>query len=229
MVSAVVLLVAVSCGGRQSAAPAPSASTASASSSVAPPPSAVPAGQISKATIAFQVSHQDDTGFHNFHEWAISGDVALRALDEIDFAPMVLAWDLNPPLTGTNRYDPKPTNIPAFNSELGFSNRHHPDVFVAFHVDGGAPSGVYSRATFDHNRKGPVTLANVPTPANSCANRVCSGVRTGAIGPPGARPTALTSLSASAYAVLSSCGYGVGRNWEGVSSPNGSTLPISEN
>src|SRR4029077_38326 len=62
-----------------------------------------------------------------------------------------------------------------------------------------------SRATFDHNANGPVTLANVPTPANTCANRVCSGVRTGAIGPPGARPTALTSLSASAYAVLSSC------------------------
>src|SRR5882672_4451969 len=77
-----------------------------------------------------------------------------------------------------------------------------------------------SRATFDHRRNTLVTLAYAPTPAASWARRPCSGVRT--VEPD--RPTSFTSLNASAYSVLSSCGNGGGRNWNGVSRPKGFTL-----
>jgi len=67
----------------------------------------------------------------------------MRALEQINFASWDLAWDLSGELTGTNRFDPQPTNQIAFDHELTFSNAYHPDIFVAFHIDGGAPSGVY--------------------------------------------------------------------------------------
>src|SRR5258708_36714300 len=72
-----------------------------------------------------------------------------------------------------------------------------------------------SRAMFDHRRNTLVTLAYAPTPAKSWAKRPCSGVRTVEFD----RPTSFTSLNASAYWVLSSCGNGSGRDWNWVSQP----------
>src|SRR4051794_33541222 len=101
-----------------------------------------PPTPVRDVVVALQVSHQDDTGPPGWHEWAIAGDVALRVLDRLRFAPTVLAWDLAGPLTGSNRYTPVPTNTPSFDSELAFAAQSDPDVFVALHTDNGHPSGV---------------------------------------------------------------------------------------
>jgi len=91
--------------------------------------------------VAIQASHQDDTGYPGWHEWAIAGDVALRVLDQMRFAPTVLAWDLAGPLTGSNDY-PNPSHPETFDKELDFARPFGPDVWVALHTDNGQPSGV---------------------------------------------------------------------------------------
>jgi hypothetical protein len=107
-----------------------------------PPVEGAPAPTRSNAVVAFQVSHQADTGVHGWTEWAIAGDIALRAIAGIDFASVALAWDLSGPLYGSNRYEPSPTNVPSFDREIGFANRHGADDFVSIHINGAAPSGV---------------------------------------------------------------------------------------
>jgi hypothetical protein len=111
-----------------------------------PPESPSPAAEqpVYRAVVAFQVSHQADTGFEGWQEWAVSGDIALRAMSEIHFASTALAWDLSGDLFGTNRYEPEPTNVPAFDSEIEFANAQRADIFIAMHNDGGAPSGVFA-------------------------------------------------------------------------------------
>ncbi len=103
-----------------------------------PAPAPPPAPEF---TVAWQPSHQDDTG-SGWHEWEVCGDIVDRTmalLPEFDHAK---AWETQLGLTGTNNYRPNPTNTPAFDSEINQANAADADVFVSVHVDGGAPSGI---------------------------------------------------------------------------------------
>jgi hypothetical protein len=117
---------------------APSAEpTASASSTEAPRP----APHKVDLVIAWQPSHQNDTG-KGYHEYVVCGDIVDRAMAKLTQFTNVKAWDLKHGLTGSNNFKPTPKNTPAFDVELATANKAHADVFVAVHNDGGAPSGV---------------------------------------------------------------------------------------
>lgn len=102
----------------------------------APPPAPEPT-----VTIAWQPSHQDDTGV-DWHEYVVCGDIVDRVIALLPEYAHVKAWDTQHGLTGTNNYRPAPTNTPAFDAELAMANEASAHVFVSVHVDGGAPSGI---------------------------------------------------------------------------------------
>ncbi|MDZ4168805.1 MAG: N-acetylmuramoyl-L-alanine amidase [Coriobacteriia bacterium] len=95
-----------------------------------------------EVVIAWQPSHQADTGGAGWKEYHICGDIADRAIDELTEFEHVKAWDTKHGLTGTNNYRPHPTNTKAFDREVKLANRANADVFIAIHNDGGAPSGI---------------------------------------------------------------------------------------
>lgn len=103
---------------------------------VAPPPPEI--------AIAWQPSHQGDTGYRGWKEYEVCGDIARRAIGLLPEYEHVLAWETNMGLTGSNNYTPDrgPTNTPAFDSEIAMSNAAGATLFVSIHNDGGAPSGI---------------------------------------------------------------------------------------
>lgn len=92
--------------------------------------------------IAWQPSHQADTGVDGWSEYVICGDIVDRTMALLPEFTHVKAWDLSHGLTGSNSYRPQPTNTPAFDTEIAAANSAEADVFVAVHNDGAAPSGV---------------------------------------------------------------------------------------
>lgn len=92
--------------------------------------------------VAWQPSHQDDTGYRNWHEYKICGDIVDRAIKKAFRVKNIKCWDLKHGLTGSNNYNPKPTNIKAFASEVSIANIAGASAFISVHIDGGAPSGV---------------------------------------------------------------------------------------
>jgi N-acetylmuramoyl-L-alanine amidase len=90
--------------------------------------------------VAWQPSHQDDTGSNSWHEYRICGDIAQRTIALLPKLKNVLAWETGMGLTGSNNNGG--TNRPAFNSELAKANGAGADYFISVHNDGGAPSGV---------------------------------------------------------------------------------------
>jgi len=93
--------------------------------------------------IAWQPSHQDDTGTDQWHEYLICGDIVDRILAGASGSfKHIKCWDLQHGLTGTNNYRPRPTNTPAFDAEVKRANRAGARLFIAVHNDGGSPSGV---------------------------------------------------------------------------------------
>lgn len=93
-------------------------------------------------TIAWQPSHQDDTGDANWHEHLICNDFIERTISLCTKVENVKCWDTSHGLTGTNHYHPQPTNIPAFDAEIAAANQAQADYFISVHNDGGAPSGI---------------------------------------------------------------------------------------
>lgn len=98
----------------------------------APPPGPV---------VAFQPSHQDDTGGAGWHEYLICGDIAQRTITLLAGSPVqtALAWETGLGLTGSNNDG---SNARAFDSEIAKANDAGSDYFISIHNDGGAPSGV---------------------------------------------------------------------------------------
>lgn len=92
--------------------------------------------------VAWQPSHQDDTGDPSWHEYLVCGDIVDRAMQLCTSVTNVKCWDLSHGLTGTNNYRPQPTNTIAFDVEVAAANQAHADYFISVHNDGGAPSGI---------------------------------------------------------------------------------------
>lgn len=137
------LMLLGGCAAEPTGADAPNAPSPHATSERSVEPTARPAGEPAtpSVTIAWQPSHQDDTGV-DWHECVVCGDIVDRVIELLPEYDHVKAWDTSHGLTGTNNYRPAPTNTQAFDAELAMSNSAHANVFVAVHVDGGAPSGI---------------------------------------------------------------------------------------
>lgn len=95
-----------------------------------------------RAVIAWQPSHQGDTGYDGWREYEICGDIMERTIGLLDDFSHVRAWTLEHGLTGSNSYARGPSNTKAFDVELELANAGQADAFVSLHNDGGAPSGV---------------------------------------------------------------------------------------
>lgn len=121
--------------------PSTEASPASQATSSPNAPATPAAGAL---VVAWQPSHQDDTGFNGWHEYRVCKSIAKRAMAELPEVRHILAWETGMGLTGTNNYRPSPTNTRAFDSELARANRAGADVFLAVHVNGGAPSSQFA-------------------------------------------------------------------------------------
>ncbi len=93
-------------------------------------------------TVAWQPSHQDDTGEGDWHEYLICNDIVDRAMALSTGVKNVKCWDISHGLTGTNRYEPKPTNTAAFDAEIAAANHAQADYFISVHNDADAPSGI---------------------------------------------------------------------------------------
>ena len=115
-------LLAASCAGGGTASP--SASPSSASSS----------GQAAKMVVAWNPSHQDDTGGSSWHEYKVCGDIAKRAMALLPGFTNVLCWQ--PGMGQTS------SGTAALTAECDQANAAHAQVFIAVHVNGGGPSGV---------------------------------------------------------------------------------------
>lgn len=96
----------------------------------------------SSVVVAWQPSHQDDTGDSSWHEYLVCGDIVDRAMQLCTSVTNVKCWDLSHGLTGTNNYRPQPTNTVAFDVEVSAANQAGADYFISVHNDGGAPSGI---------------------------------------------------------------------------------------
>jgi hypothetical protein len=96
--------------------------------------------EVERVIIAWQPSHQDDTGDANWHEYQICGDMVERAIAFLPMFRHVLAWETGMGLHGTNNSGG--TNTPAFDSEIDKANASGADYFISVHVDGEAPSGI---------------------------------------------------------------------------------------
>lgn len=139
-------------GGTTTTEPRPSTTSTAPASVSSPPTTASPAGEgqqdpasppassSSGVVVAWQPSHQDDTGSNSWHEYRICGDIAQRTIALLPKLKNVLAWETGMGLTGSNNNGG--TNRPAFNSELAKANGAGADYFISVHNDGGAPSGV---------------------------------------------------------------------------------------
>lgn len=100
-----------------------------------------PGGPPPGPVVAFQPSHQDDTGAVDWHEYVICGDIARRTIALLAGSPVrtVLAWETGMGLTGSNNTG---SNARAFDSEIRRANEAGADYFISIHNDGAAPSGV---------------------------------------------------------------------------------------
>lgn len=126
-------------------ATAEATATASAEPSVAPAPAPEPAHTPPpppRAVIAWQPSHQGDTGYDGWREYEICGDIMERTVGALADFSHVRAWTLDHGLTGSNSYQRGPSNTKAFDVELQLANAGGADAFISLHNDGGAPSGV---------------------------------------------------------------------------------------
>ncbi len=93
-------------------------------------------------TLAWQPSHQGDTGVDGWKEYLICGDIVDRVIGSLPEFAHVKAWDTEHGLTGSNNYRPKPTNTKAFDNEIAMANEAKATAFISVHNDGGAPSGI---------------------------------------------------------------------------------------
>lgn len=95
-----------------------------------------------KVVVAWQPSHQDDTGDGEWHEYKIAGAIVDEAIKAATKVKSVKAWDIANGLSGSNSYSPEPTNLEAFDNELGIANRAGATYFVSVHITSSGNSGV---------------------------------------------------------------------------------------
>lgn len=101
-----------------------------------------PTAILPPATIAWQPSHQGDTGYDGWREYEICGDLMERTIASLPEFAHVRAVTLEHGLTGSNSYQRGPSNTEAFDIEIALANDGAADAFISLHNDGGAPSGV---------------------------------------------------------------------------------------
>jgi N-acetylmuramoyl-L-alanine amidase len=93
-----------------------------------------PGGKAASTVIAWNPSHQDDTGGNGWHEYAVCGDIAKRTMALLPQFTNVLCWETGMGLTSKNDASLK--------SECHKANAAHAQVFIAVHVNGGSESGL---------------------------------------------------------------------------------------
>jgi N-acetylmuramoyl-L-alanine amidase len=87
-----------------------------------------------RTVIAWNPSHQDDTGAPGWHEYAVCGDIAKRTMALLRDFTDVLCWETAMGLTTGGDA--------ALKFECDQANAAHAQIFIAVHVNGGSPSGV---------------------------------------------------------------------------------------
>jgi putative cell wall-binding protein len=92
-----------------------------------------------QTTIAWQPSHQDDTGYAGWHEYLMCKDIYDRTVAQLPSFANVLAWETTMGLWGTNNGGG--TNRKSFDSEIAQANSAGADIFISVHVNGNSPSG----------------------------------------------------------------------------------------
>jgi IPT/TIG domain/N-acetylmuramoyl-L-alanine amidase len=83
--------------------------------------------------IAWQPSHQSDTGSNGWLEYPVCGDIVDHAMADTTGFIQVKAWETGMGLWGTNNGGG--TNRPAFDSELKQAHAANAEVFISIHVD----------------------------------------------------------------------------------------------
>ena len=89
---------------------------------------------VTGTVIAWNPSHQDDTGANGWHEYIVCGDIAKRTMTLLPGFTNVLCWKTGMGLTSGSDA--------ALKSECDRANAAHAQIFIAVHVNGGSPSGV---------------------------------------------------------------------------------------
>lgn len=95
-----------------------------------------------KIVVAWQPSHQDDTGNGNWHEFKIAGAIVDAAMIEATATKSVKAWDISDGLAGSNSYSPEPSNTQAFDKEIAIANAARARYFISVHIGNGGSGGV---------------------------------------------------------------------------------------
>jgi len=95
-----------------------------------------------KVVVAWQPSHQDDTGDGEWHEYKIAGAIVDSAIAAAKKVKSVKAWDIADGLSGSNSYSPEPTNLQAFDKELAIANSAKAMYFISVHIGNSGESGV---------------------------------------------------------------------------------------
>ena len=83
--------------------------------------------------IAWNPSHQNDTGSNGWHEYEACGDIAQRAMSLLPGFTNVLCWETGMGLTTHN--------FPAMQSEIDQATAAHAQIYIAVHVTGAGSSG----------------------------------------------------------------------------------------
>lgn len=84
--------------------------------------------------IAWNPSHQDDTGTDGWHEYAVCGAIAKRTIALLPDFTNVLCWETGMGLTSDGGA--------ALRSECEKANAAHAQIFIAVHVNGGGGRGL---------------------------------------------------------------------------------------
>lgn len=95
-----------------------------------------------KVVVAWQPSHQDDTGDGNWHEYAIAGSIVDFTMAAAKKVKSIKAWDISDGLSGSNSYSPEPSNLQAFDRELAIANARRATYFISIHIGNSGDSGV---------------------------------------------------------------------------------------
>jgi N-acetylmuramoyl-L-alanine amidase len=92
------------------------------------------AATTSKLVIAWNPSHQNDTGTGGWHEYAVCGDITKRTMALLTGFTNVLCWETGMGLTSKT--------VAALKSECDAANAANARIFIAVHVNGGSGSGL---------------------------------------------------------------------------------------
>jgi N-acetylmuramoyl-L-alanine amidase len=121
---AIAVPVAIVLSGSRGESPSPAAGSTGDGTSGA-------AGN-KRLVIAWNPSHQDDTGTDGWHEYVVCGEIAKRTMALLPGFTNVLCWETGMGLTSDSGA--------ALRSECDKANAAHAQIFIAVHVNGGGGS-----------------------------------------------------------------------------------------